>query len=306
VARSVPPWLWAFLIRDHAPRNSSVRHVLRALRDFMDKAGYTYIGQDAIVTSTCLSRPTVTRALAAAWAQQWIGVSLHHPGGRQWRHYAYRACIPDELTIAGDRHDAMVDAWNKEHGPVDTITHPDLNRVGSKVAHVGISKSRSEVGSKVTHVDSSEVGKSTSKVAKDRPRGGQIASREVAKNRPPNSDSELRSELRYRTPGRGTVRSGATGPPPGPINIGSKSNGKSRTPGTEPAARCEPAARMPSQAAIETELARNPAVGRAELLSNWFDYAWPIKNMADVDGSFAKWCARHEPRPRSISKPVRS
>jgi hypothetical protein len=63
--------------------------------------------------------------------------------------------------------------------------------------------------------------------------------------------------------------------------------------------RLDPSSRMPSPAAIEDALARNPAVGRVELLSNWFDFAWPQKNMPDVDASFAKWCARHEPRRRA-------
>jgi hypothetical protein len=62
---------------------------------------------------------------------------------------------------------------------------------------------------------------------------------------------------------------------------------------------------MPSKVAIAAALSRNPRVSRFELLSNWFDWAWP-QAMADVDASFAKWCARHEPRPRSISNPVRS
>src|SRR5580692_9925882 len=118
VSRPVSPWTWMVLAREFAPRIPSVRLVLHTLRSFMDKFGYTFVGQAAIAKAACLSAPTVRKALEIAWREKWIGVAIHDGrGGKDWRAYEYRACVPDDLEVP-EALEKVFDAWLAEHEDV--------------------------------------------------------------------------------------------------------------------------------------------------------------------------------------------
>jgi len=138
------------LARDHAPLNSSVRLVLHTIRSFMDETGYTFVGQSTIAHASCLAKPTVRKALEIAWRAKWIGIALHERAGQAWRHYEYRACIPDSLIVP-PVHEALVESWASTHGDVDTDSHPDIRKVGKPVSHVA-----SKVGKPVSHLNGAE------------------------------------------------------------------------------------------------------------------------------------------------------
>ena len=204
MARSVPPWLWMVLARDHAPANSSVRLVLHTIRSFMDDTGYTFVGQSTIAESSCLAKPTVRKALEIAWREKWIGIALHERAGKAWRHYEYRACIPDSLHVPSV-HEALVETWASQHGDVDTENHPDIRKVGKPVSHL-----TPDVGNPVAHlngenassIDANECpipeGGQTEepKVGKSTTERGQIEASKVGKVTTPKSSSEkLSSKL---------------------------------------------------------------------------------------------------------------
>jgi hypothetical protein len=146
------------LIRDHGPPIANVRLTLHTLRAYMDETGYTFVGQSTIAAAACLSKPTVRKMLTVAWRQKWIGISIQGRHGKQWRHYEYRACIPDGLEVP-EKHIELVETWCAQHGEVDTDYHPDIHKLGKPLTHVEPSKAqpRPEGGK----TDAPKVGKPT-------------------------------------------------------------------------------------------------------------------------------------------------
>jgi hypothetical protein len=191
MARPVQPWLWAVLLRDFGPRNSSVRLVMHTLRSFMNNDGYTNVGQEKLAAAACLSKPTMRKALNLAWEAQWIGVALYRRGGQEWRSYEYRCCIPDELQVP-DVHEELVMTWAEMHEQVDTETHPEMTRkVGNGLSHVdGKNGSWDPEGGKN---GPTELGKSEAKVGKISTEGGKIDAPKVGKPLSPKCISEKSS-----------------------------------------------------------------------------------------------------------------
>jgi hypothetical protein len=65
----------------------------------MDREGFSYPSQETIAKGARASVRTVQRHIAAAELAGWIGIQLAGRGGKGWRHYVYRAAVPDDLPI---------------------------------------------------------------------------------------------------------------------------------------------------------------------------------------------------------------
>jgi hypothetical protein len=171
------------LLRDHGPRVANVRLTLHTLRSYMDDSGYTFVGQATLATAACLSKPTVRKMLNVAWRAQWIGVSSQGRAGQAWRHYEYRACIPDRLDVP-EIHEALVATWGSQQGEVNTDSHPDIAKVGKRLSHVNGLKTvpKGPENTKGGKTDASKVGKSTHE-------GGKNAVHKVGNRLSPKSSS---------------------------------------------------------------------------------------------------------------------
>jgi hypothetical protein len=178
-------------IRDHGPRNSNARLVLHTLRSFMDDSGSTFVGQTAIAAASCLSKPTVRKMLKLCWKEQWIGILSRVFEGQAWRHYEYRACIPDRLAIP-DKHEMLVCTFAAKYGgEVDTDTHPDTPKVGNGLSHLNGEGGKNE----------------GSKVGKPIAQGGKNNAQKVGNGLSPKSSSEVLMKL---SPEEGAVASDRT------------------------------------------------------------------------------------------------
>jgi hypothetical protein len=86
----------------------------------------------------------VRRGIEIAWRAQWVGVTHGRFVGKQWRHYEYRLCIPDDLHLS-DEMQAIVDAHCALYGEVDTTTHPDIRKM-ARTSAVPRNAKRDQVG----------------------------------------------------------------------------------------------------------------------------------------------------------------
>lgn len=118
MARSVPPWLWGVLIRDHGPKDATTRLCLYALRTFMDNSGYAFPSQASIAKAACVTEYTAGKKLNDAHRLHWVGIFTHGRSGQGWRRLAYQACVPDHVAIP-DQHEHLVETWASQVGEVE-------------------------------------------------------------------------------------------------------------------------------------------------------------------------------------------
>ena len=112
------PWLWRIAIRDHAPNDKTLKHVLLTIATFMDEDGYCFPSQDRIARGASMSPYTVQKAIARANASGWIAVYSRKGKGQRWRKNEYRACIPASVELS-DSHQKYVDEAVRKLEPVD-------------------------------------------------------------------------------------------------------------------------------------------------------------------------------------------
>ncbi|MGC3982812.1 MAG: helix-turn-helix domain-containing protein [Steroidobacteraceae bacterium] len=119
MARAVPPWLWAVMIRDHGPRDATLRLCLLTLRTFMDSNGSAFPSQATLAKAACVAEFTVQKKLKRASELQWLGIQVAGHTGKGWKHYRYVACIPDDIGVP-DKHERLAEKWS-EIGDVSTL-----------------------------------------------------------------------------------------------------------------------------------------------------------------------------------------
>ena len=133
MARAVSPWTWRRALRDHGPRNPSLLLTALVIGTYMDRDGIAYPSQQLIAAGIRASVKTVQRHIVQLHREGWLGIEHAGRGGKGWRHYVYRATVPDELEL-GDSEELMACAITAQIGEVaphrgDTIvSSPCTNR----------------------------------------------------------------------------------------------------------------------------------------------------------------------------------
>lgn len=97
--RAVSPWTWRRALRDHGPKSPSVLLTLFVIGTFMDRDGRAFPGQQLIAKGIRGSVKTVQRHIEIVRREGWLHVETAGRGGKGWRHYAYRAAIPDHVDL---------------------------------------------------------------------------------------------------------------------------------------------------------------------------------------------------------------
>jgi hypothetical protein len=97
--RIVSPWTWRRALRDHGPKSPSVLLTLYTIGTFMDRSGFAFPSQQLIAAGIRASVKTVQRHLDQAAHAGWIAVEIAGRSGKGWRHYVYRAAVPDHLDL---------------------------------------------------------------------------------------------------------------------------------------------------------------------------------------------------------------
>lgn len=148
MARSVPPWLWAVLLRDHGPRDPLMLLVMHTLRTFMDDSGFCFPSQEAIAAAAAVSIRTVQNKLPAASRLHWLGMSARAKPGQQWKAYSYRACIPDSIIIENEKHEKIMRAWAVQWDEVEAAELTGgLGKAPAPRAGASVDKSVDKAGS---------------------------------------------------------------------------------------------------------------------------------------------------------------
>lgn len=124
--RAVSPWSWRRALRDHGPKSPSVLLTLFVIGTFMDRTGRAFPSQQLIAKGIRGSVKTVQRHLEIARRDGWLSIETAGRGGKGWRHYAYRAAIPDHVQL-DDLDESIADAIESQEGGIeggDTIVSP--------------------------------------------------------------------------------------------------------------------------------------------------------------------------------------
>lgn len=128
--RAVSPWTWRHALRDHWPEHRNVLLTLYTISVSMDgDTGIAWPGQQLIADGARVSVKTVQRHIKLAKRIGWLGVTSKFSGGKSWRHYVYRAAIPDHLPLTRDEL-KVSDAITAEFGRIggdDTLVSPRSN-----------------------------------------------------------------------------------------------------------------------------------------------------------------------------------
>lgn len=127
VPRAVSPWTWRRALRDYAPNN--VLLTMYTIGTYMDRSGIAWPSQQTIAKGARASVRTVQRHIATAHRAGWLGIELAGHGGKGWRHYVYRAAVPNGLQLEF-LDDEIADAITAQEGAIegdDTIVSPRLN-----------------------------------------------------------------------------------------------------------------------------------------------------------------------------------
>lgn len=109
LARRLPAWHWARIVRTHAPAVPAVRAVLFALYTRMDRDGEAFPSQALIAADTAFSERTVREALLEARRSCWLALIDSHRPGQGWRCGRYVACVPEDLDLASINLGGKVD-----------------------------------------------------------------------------------------------------------------------------------------------------------------------------------------------------
>lgn len=112
--RAVSPWTWRLALRDHGPADRSVLLTLYTILTYMDRNGFAYPSQQLIAAGARVCVRTVQRHTEKAERAGWLGVEFAGRGGKGWRHYVYRAAVPDHLQLERDElkaSDAITADW---------------------------------------------------------------------------------------------------------------------------------------------------------------------------------------------------
>lgn len=107
--RAVSPWTWRRALRDHGPESPSVLLTLFVIGTYMDRAGVAFPSQQLIAKGIRGSVKTVQRHIEITRRDGWLCVQTAGRGGKGWRHYAYRAAIPDRVPL-DDLDEAIADS----------------------------------------------------------------------------------------------------------------------------------------------------------------------------------------------------
>ena len=99
MARAVSPWTWAKALRDQGPDDWGFLLVMYTLRTYMGRDGLAFASQAKLAAGARCHVKTVRRHLKRAEELLWLGVGSAQREGRGWRHYVYRACVPDSVLL---------------------------------------------------------------------------------------------------------------------------------------------------------------------------------------------------------------
>lgn len=152
MARRLPPWAWAILVREFGPKHAPTRLVLFTLPTWMDKTGENcFPTMESLAKATQLSLRAVKAAIDRARREVWIAASKV-PGVRsQYPHNYYVACIPDWLNLEAfdgrrspdvsthRKFEALSDTWTAQWGGAEDDLHgrprhPAKPRAGTKLS----------------------------------------------------------------------------------------------------------------------------------------------------------------------------
>lgn len=132
MARAVPPWLWAVLLRDHGPRDATLRLCLLTLRTFMNGGGTAFPSQAAIAKAACVTEFTASKKLNRASELGWLGIHIAGHNGKGWKRFSYTACIPDHVEVPAN-HEQLAARWAVDG---DVVTREDSQMVPNVVGDV--------------------------------------------------------------------------------------------------------------------------------------------------------------------------
>ena len=116
--RAVKPWTWRRCLRDFGPEEPGLLLTLYTLGTFMDEEGFGFPGQETLAQGARACVRTVRRHIKAARERGWVAIELSDRGGRGWRRYVYRACVPDNVPLT-ERDEILADAVVSQFGEVE-------------------------------------------------------------------------------------------------------------------------------------------------------------------------------------------
>ncbi|MBS0416675.1 MAG: hypothetical protein JSR66_03105 [Proteobacteria bacterium] len=122
--RAVSAWTWRRMLRDHGPKDPSVRLSLFVLSTWMKSSGIAYPSQRKWAAAVRVSVRTIQRHQKVAVELGWLGLATAGKTDRGWRMLAYRAAVPDDLEL--DRKDELLSAAIiAKHGDIETSNADD-------------------------------------------------------------------------------------------------------------------------------------------------------------------------------------
>jgi hypothetical protein len=116
--RPVSPWTWRRALRDYGPDDPGLLVSLYTLNTYMDRDGYAWPSQSLWAKGSRVTERTIRRHMERAVALGWLAVETAGRTGQGWRHYAYRACVPDHLQL-DDLDESISDALTAQNGGID-------------------------------------------------------------------------------------------------------------------------------------------------------------------------------------------
>lgn len=99
MARPVAPWTWARALRDYGPNAKGFLLAMHTLRTWMNREGSAYPSQKKWANGCRQNVKTVRRHLKCAVENGWLEIASAGRGGQGWRHYEYRATVPDHIAL---------------------------------------------------------------------------------------------------------------------------------------------------------------------------------------------------------------
>ncbi|HEY0941902.1 MAG TPA: helix-turn-helix domain-containing protein [Steroidobacter sp.] len=91
---------------------------LYTLGTYMDRDGYAWPSQSLWAKGSRVTERTIRRHMDRAVGLGWLAVETAGRTGQGWRHYAYRACVPDHLLL-DDRDESISDALTAQNGGIE-------------------------------------------------------------------------------------------------------------------------------------------------------------------------------------------
>ena len=121
-SKAVNVWTWRRMIRDHGTLQATTLLTMYTIATYMDRDGFTYVGQARIAEGARTSVRTVKRHVEAARRLGWLHVELTRVTSRTNRHMSflnnYRACVPGALELS-DKDEELRDVVLSASGDID-------------------------------------------------------------------------------------------------------------------------------------------------------------------------------------------